>query len=95
MKLLGKEWWIVEADELGRTAMPSRVLAYQGAEVIRGLRYKVNCVRRANLADFGDQVAIRHSAEEINSAGMDLAIRAGLLTGPQKNGPTQKIAAAH
>jgi len=60
--------------------MPGRVLAYQGAEVIRGMRHRVHEVRRANLADLGDRTAIQQSQEEINSARMDAAVRAGVIS---------------
>ncbi len=73
------EWWIVEAHELGLTAMPGRVLAYQGAEVIRGLRYQVHKVRPANMADFGDLTAIKASEEEINHMRLNDAVRQGAI----------------
>lgn len=72
-------WWVVESPDLGTTAMPSRELAHQGAEVIRGLRYRVALVRAADMTNMGDLMAIKQSREEINSARMDQAMRAGAI----------------
>ena len=77
------DWWIVEADDLGRTAMPGRVLAYQGAEVIRGLRYRVHAVRRAIPGDTGDEIAIKQSREEIGRMTYGSHLKAGNIAPPR------------
>jgi hypothetical protein len=43
------------------------------------MRYRVHQVRKADPRELGDRVAIQQSQEEINSARMDAAVRAGLL----------------
>jgi hypothetical protein len=90
--LTGECWWIVETLELGKTAMPGRVLAYQGAEVCRGLRMKVTAVRPALPLDIGDALAIRESKQELRDAQARIAVAAGALG--NQHGSQKKIAAA-
>jgi hypothetical protein len=77
-----EEWWIVETEELGATACPSRVFAYQAAEVCRGAPnfLKVKRVRIANPLDAMDAIAIKQSRQEIAEVSMDKLKRSGALT---------------
>lgn len=77
-----QEWWIVETEELGATACPSRLFAYQAAEVCRGRpnHLKVIRVRPANLLDPMDAIAIKQSEKEIAEVSMDALKRSGALT---------------
>lgn len=79
-------WWIVDTTEVGRTAMPGRLLAYQGAEVCRGMRLQVLQVRPAVLSDPGDLIAIEQSRQELKDAQLRLAVAAGALPGARLNG---------
>jgi len=78
------DWWIVETEELGSTACPSRIFAYQAAEVCRGapLRLKVLNVRAARPFDANDAIAIRQSQREIEECTMDKLKRSGALDAP-------------
>lgn len=91
--ITGTHWWIVETTEVGRTAMPGRQLAYQGAEVCRGLRLQVLQVRPANITDAGDVIAIEQSRQELRDAQLRVAVAAGALPGARLNG-APKIATA-
>ena len=91
--LTGECWWIVDTLEAGRTAMPGRVLAHQGAEVCKGMRLKVLAVRPANPLDAGDVLAVEQSKQEIKDAQLRIAVAAGALPGARLNG-TPKIATA-
>jgi hypothetical protein len=91
--ITGAHWWIVETTEVGRTAMPGRALAYQGAEVCRGMRLQVLQVRPANVTDPGDLIAIEQSRQELKDAQLAIAVAAGALPGARLNG-TPKIATA-
>lgn len=84
--ITGNHWWIVETTELGRTAMPGRQLAYQGAEVCRGIRLQVLQIRPANRADLGDLVAIEQSRQELKDAHLRIAVAAGAIPGARLNG---------
>jgi hypothetical protein len=91
--LTGQHWWIVECEEVGRTAIPGLVLANQAREVCRGVGLKVLKVRPANHLDQGDLVAIEQSRAELKDAQLRLAVAAGALPGARLNGP-KTIAAA-
>lgn len=75
------EWWIVETDELGITACPSRLFAYQASEVCRGAPnfLKVIRVRPARRGDPMDEIAIKQSQKEIEEVMMDKLQRSGAL----------------
>lgn len=60
----GIEWWIVEVKDYGRTAMPSKELAINGADVIRSWG-TVRKIRKADFADTGDNLAIVACITEI------------------------------
>jgi hypothetical protein len=79
-----EEWWIVETEELGATACPSRTFAYQASEVCRGAPnfLKVIRVRPARPADPMDAIAIRQSQKEIQEVSMDKLQRSGALAAP-------------
>lgn len=74
-------WWIVETEELGRTATPGELFANQAAEVCRGAPYrlKVLAIRPARRGDPGDLLAIRQSQQELREVQLDLAQRSGVL----------------
>lgn len=92
--ITGTHWWIVECEEVGRTAIPGRVLAHQAKEVCRGVGLKVLAVRPANIRDQGDLVAIEQSRAELKDAQLRLAVAAGALPGAKLNGTQKKIATA-
>lgn len=91
--ITGAHWWIVETTEVGRTAMPGRLLAFQGAEVCRGMRLQVLQVRPAVVSDPGDLIAIEQSRQELKDAQLRLAVAAGALPGARLN-DSPKIATA-
>lgn len=74
-------WWIVETEELGRTATPGELFAHQASEVLRGAPYhvKVLNVRPARRGDPWDLAAIRQSQQELREVQLDLAQRSGAL----------------
>lgn len=76
------EWWVVESEPLGRTAMPGRLLAYQGAEVLKAAPFfnKVHAVRRANPADVGDRLAVEQSRQELYQVQLNAAQVAGVFS---------------
>lgn len=76
-----QEWWVVETEELGATACPSRLFAYQASEVCRGAPnfLKVIRVRPARPGDAMDAIAIRQSKREIQECTMDVLQRSGAL----------------
>lgn len=86
-------WWIVETTELGLAAFPGRVLAYQGAEVCRGLRMQVKAVRPALPDSIDDRMAVEVSRQELRDAQMLIAQRAGVLGRGNQHG-TPQIATA-
>lgn len=71
----------METQEVGRTAIPGRTLAFQAAEVCRGVRLKVTKIRPANVTDNGDLIAIEQSRQELKDAQLSLAIAAGAIPG--------------
>lgn len=75
------DWWIVETEELGATACPSRLFAYQASEVCRGAPnfLHVTNVRPANPMSSLDQIAIKQSEREIQECSMDVLKRSGAL----------------
>jgi hypothetical protein len=77
-----EEWWIVETEELGATACPSRIFAHQAAEVCRGAPNHLHVlkVRIANPFDAMDAIAIKQSRAEIAEVSMDNLNRSGALT---------------
>ena len=91
--ITGAYWWIVDCEEVGRTAIPGRKLANQAREVCRGVGLKVLQVRPANVSDVGDLVAIENSRAELKDAQLRLAVAAGALPGARLNG-TPQIATA-
>jgi hypothetical protein len=90
--ITGAYWWIIECEEVGRTAIPGRQLAYNAREVCRGVGLKVLSLRPANMHDQGDLVAIENSRAELKDAQLRLATIAGAIPGARLNG--SKIAAA-
>jgi hypothetical protein len=76
-----QDWWIVETEELGATACPSRLFAYQASEVCRGAPnfLKVINVRPANPESAMDAIAIKQSRKEIEECTMDALQRSGAL----------------
>jgi len=90
--ITGSHWWIVDCEEVGRTAIPGQRLAHQAKEVCRGAGLKVLTVRPANVRDIGDLVAIENSRAELKDAQLRLAVIAGALPGARLNG--QKTSAA-
>ena len=92
--ITGSHWWIVDCEEVGRTAIPGRQLAHQAKEVCRGAGLKVLTVRPANVRDIGDLVAIENSRAELKDAQLRLAVAAGALPGAKLNGTSPKIATA-
>lgn len=93
-EITGSHWWIVECEEVGRTAIPGRVLAHQAKEVCRGVGLEVLAVRPANIRDQGDLVAIEQSRAELKDAQLRLAVAAGALPGARLNGQKEKAIAA-
>lgn len=91
--LTGQPWWIVEVEEVGRTAIPGRILAHQAKEVCRGVGLKVLRVRPAIVTDPGDRVAIEQSRAELKDAQLAIAVAAGVIPGARINGQAT-IAAA-
>lgn len=83
-----EDWWIVETLELGSTATPGRLFAYQAAEVCRGapLRLKVLKVRPANPLSALDALAIKQSEQELREVLTDAALKSGALTPPAATG---------
>ncbi len=75
------DWWIVETEELGATACPSRLFAFQASEVCRGAPnfLKVLRVRPAVQGSAMDDIAIRQSQREIEECSMDALKRSGAL----------------
>lgn len=95
--LTGDFWWIVEVEEVGRTAIPGRRLAHQAKEVCRGVGLKVLRVRPAIVTDAGDLVAIEQSRQELRDAQAALAVAAGVsqkVTSGVSHGSQKAIAAA-
>lgn len=77
-----RDWWIVEVPELGVMAAPSRALAHQAAEVVKGApyRYQVARIRPAMPTMLPeDAMAIEASEKEIAECGMDLLVTSGAL----------------
>lgn len=77
-----RDWWIVEVPELGVMAAPSRALANQAAEVVKGApyRYQVARVRPAwPTLRPEDAMAIEASEKEIAECGMDLLVTSGAM----------------
>jgi hypothetical protein len=74
--------------------MPGRLLAFQGAEVCRGMRLQVLKVRPAVLTDQGDLISIEQSRQELKDAQLRIAVAAGALPGARLNG-TPKIATSY
>ncbi|HZT04350.1 MAG TPA: hypothetical protein VFA39_19035 [Steroidobacteraceae bacterium] len=74
-------WWIVETEELGRTATPGELFAHQAAEVVRGAPYrlKVIAIRKARPGDVGDLLAIKQSQQELREVQMDMLQKSGAL----------------
>ncbi len=79
-----EEWWIVETEELGATACPSKLFAHQAAEVCKGKPNYLHVlkVRKANPFDAMDAIAIKQSRQEIAEVSMDKLNRSGALTAP-------------
>lgn len=79
-----EDWWIVETEELGATACPSRIFAHQAAEVCRGSPNHLHVlkVRPANPLDAMDAIAIKQSRQELAEVSMDALNRSGALTAP-------------
>lgn len=75
------EWWIVETQELGATACPARLFAYQASEVCRGAPnfLKVIRVRIADPSNAMDAIAIKQSQKEIEEVSMDKLVRSGAM----------------
>lgn len=92
--LTGNCWWIVQTTELGLAAFPGRVLAYQGAEVCRGLHLQVTAVRPAMPDSIDDRMAVEVSKQELRDAQMLIAQRAGVLGRGGGRHVTPKIATA-
>jgi hypothetical protein len=92
--LTGNPWWIVEVEEVGRTAIPGRILAHQAKEVCRGVGLRVLRVRPANRLDAGDLVAIEQSRAELKDAQLAIAVAAGVIPGARTHGTQKAIAAA-
>jgi len=86
--ITGSHWWIVDCEEVGRTAIPGRVLAHQAKEVCRGVGLKVLKVRPANVNDVGDLVAIENSRRELKDAQLRIAVAAGAIPGARLNAQT-------
>jgi hypothetical protein len=84
--ITGQHWWIVDCEEVGRTAIPGRKLAHQAKEVCRGVGLKVLAVRPANMLDQGDLIAIENSRAELKDAQLRVAVAAGALPGARLNG---------
>lgn len=82
-------WWIVETEELGATACPSELFAWQAAEVCRGApcNLRVLKVRPANPKDAMDAIAIKQSRKEIEEVTMDALVKSGALK--HKHRPTK------
>ena len=55
--ITGQHWWILEVEEVGRTAIPGLKLAHQAKEVCRGVGLRVLRMRPAVVTDPGDLVA--------------------------------------
>jgi hypothetical protein len=92
--ITGQHWWIVEVEEVGRTAIPGRKLAHQAKEVCRGVGLKVLRIRPAVVTDPGDLVAIEQSRAELKDAQLAIAVAAGVIPGARTHGQTPKIATA-
>ena len=76
-----REWWIVETEELGATACPSRLFAYQASEVCRGAPnfLRVIRVRAAVPGSVMDDIAIEQSKKELQEVAFDQLQRSGAL----------------
>lgn len=74
-------WWIVETEELGRTATPGKLFAYQAKEVLEGAPYrlKVTAIRPAIAGDSLDFLAVKQSQQELREVQMDMLQKSGAL----------------
>lgn len=77
-----QDWWIVETEELGATACPSRLFAYQASEVCRGAPNFLHVirVRPALRGNAMDEIAIKQSKQELREVAVDNLQRSGALT---------------